>query len=79
MVIIWIILLIGFLYVLQLFLYNRYWKAGVVTSVRFKQSAIFEDEQGKMLQLGREEMPFDVNADVIDYPLIKGTVVFKLK
>lgn len=46
MVIIWIILLIGFLYVLQLFLYNRYWKAGVVTNVRFKQSAIFEDEQG---------------------------------
>ena len=46
MVIIWIILLIGFLYVLQLFLYNRYWKAGVVTSVRFKQSAIFENEQG---------------------------------
>lgn len=46
MVIICIILLIGFLYVVQLFLYNRYWKAGVVTSVRFKQSAIFEDEQG---------------------------------
>lgn len=46
MVIIWIILLIGVLYVLQLFLYNRYWKAGVVTNVRFKQSAIFEDEQG---------------------------------
>ena len=46
MVIIWIILLIGLLYVLQLFLYNKYWKSGVVTSVRFKQSAIFEEEQG---------------------------------
>ena len=46
MVIIWIILLIGLLYIIQLFLYNRYWKAGVVTSVRFKQSAIFEEEEG---------------------------------
>lgn len=46
MVIIWIILLIGLLYVLQLFLYNKYWKSGVVTSVHFKQSAIFEEEQG---------------------------------
>lgn len=46
MVIIWIVLLIGLLYVIQLFLYNRYWKAGVVTSVRFKQSAIFEEEEG---------------------------------
>ena len=46
MVIIWIILLIGLLYTIQLFLYNKYWKAGVVTSVRFRQSAIFEGEQG---------------------------------
>lgn len=46
MVIIWIVLLIGLLYVIQLFLYNRYWKAGVCTDVRFKQSAIFEEEQG---------------------------------
>lgn len=46
MVIIWIILLIGLLYIIQLFLYNKYWKAGVVTSVRFRQSAIFEGEQG---------------------------------
>lgn len=46
MVIIWIVLLIGLLYVIQLFLYNRYWKAGVVTNVRFKQSAIFEGEEG---------------------------------
>lgn len=46
MVIIWVVLLIGLLYVVQLFLYNRYWKAGVVTNVRFKQSAIFEGEQG---------------------------------
>ncbi len=45
MVIIWIILLIGLLYIIQLFLYNKYWKAGVVTSVRFRQSAIFEGEQ----------------------------------
>ena len=46
MVIIWIILLIGLLYIIQLFLYNKYWKAGVVTSVHFRQSAIFEGEQG---------------------------------
>ena len=46
MVIIWIILLIGLLYTIQLFLYNRYWKAGVVTNVKFKQSAIFEGEKG---------------------------------
>lgn len=46
MVIIWIVLLIGLLYVIQLFLYNRYWKAGVCTNVCFKQSAIFEGEQG---------------------------------
>lgn len=46
MVIIWIILLISLLYVIQLFLYNRYWKAGVVTNVRFKKSAIFEEEEG---------------------------------
>ncbi len=46
MVIIWIILLIGLLYIVQLFLYTRYWKAGVKTSVCFKQSAIFEGEQG---------------------------------
>ena len=31
---------------IQLILYNRYWKAGVVTSVRFKESAIFEEEEG---------------------------------
>lgn len=48
MVIIWIVLLIGLLYVIQLFLYNRYWKAGVVTSLRFKQSSIFEGEQGTL-------------------------------
>lgn len=46
MVIILIILLIALLYVIQLFLYSKYWKAGVVTSVRFKQSAIFEGEEG---------------------------------
>lgn len=48
MVIIWIVLLIGLLYVIQLFLYNRYWKAGVCTDVRFKQAAIFEEEQGTL-------------------------------
>lgn len=51
MVIIWIILLIALLYVIQLFLYNKYWKAGVVTSVSFKQSAIFEDEQGVLEEI----------------------------
>lgn len=51
MVIIWIVLLIGLLYVIQLFLYNRYWKAGVVTNVCFKQSAISEGEEGVLEEI----------------------------
>ncbi len=46
MVIIWIVLLTAVLYVIQAFLYNKYWKVGVYTNVCFKQSAIFEGEQG---------------------------------
>jgi uncharacterized membrane protein len=74
MVIIWIILLIGFLYVLQLFLYNRYWKAGVVTSVRFKESAIFEEEEGVLEEEAVSavgSVPEIVAQVVADVPLAK--------
>ena len=46
MIIIWIVLLIGLLYITQVILYNRYWKTGVCTDVSFKQTAIFEGEEG---------------------------------
>lgn len=46
MVILWIILLMGALYVLQAFLYEKYWKKGVLTEVHFKQHAMFEGEKG---------------------------------
>lgn len=51
MVILWIVLLIGLLYAAQLFLYSRYWKAGVFTQVRFFQPAIFEGERGKLEEI----------------------------
>ncbi len=51
MVIIWIVLLIGLLYLLQLFVYNKYWKNGVNARVRFKQSAITEGDTGVLEEI----------------------------
>lgn len=51
MIIIWIVLLIGLLYITQVILYNRYWKTGVCTDVSFKQTAIFEGEEGILVEV----------------------------
>lgn len=46
MVILWIVLFTGILYVVQAFIYEKYWKVGVLTQVHFRQPAIFEGEKG---------------------------------
>ncbi len=51
MVILWIVLLLGILYIIQLFLYTNYWNARINAKVQFKQTSIFEQEQGVLEEI----------------------------
>lgn len=46
MVILWILLLMGVLYICQAFVYEKYWKKGIHTEVHFQKQTMFEGEKG---------------------------------